>query len=72
MAGSTYERLYRADLPSFAKFAFNELSTRQDRALGFHGDVMADALLGCLDRGITRLIITASSRASTVACATNA
>lgn len=62
MSASIYERLYRTDLPSFAKFAFNELSPKQDGTLGWHVDVIADALQGCLERGAGRLIINAPPR----------
>jgi hypothetical protein len=52
-----------------AKFAFNELSSQQNHALGFHVDVMTNALQGCLDRGINRLLINAPPRSHKSHCA---
>ena len=62
MPRSIYEQLYRADLPSFTKLAFHELSPRQELGTCWHVDVLADALQGCLDRDTRRLILNAPPR----------
>lgn len=66
---SLYERLYRADLASFTKLAFHELSPQDHLGTTWHIDVMADALQGCLDRGTTRLILNAPPRSLKSHCA---
>lgn len=69
MPRSIYEQLYRADLPSFTKLAFHELSPRQELGSCWHVDVMADALQGCLDRDTRRLILNAPPRSLKSHCA---
>ena len=69
MPSSLIERLYRADIPSFAKFAFNELSPQHQLGTSWHVDVMADALQGCLERDTRRLIINAPPRSLKSHCA---
>jgi len=66
---SLHERLYRADLASFTKLAFHELSPQHEFGTTWHIDVMADALQGCLDRGTTRLILNGPPRSLKSHCA---
>ncbi|WP_267423459.1 hypothetical protein [Methylobacterium sp. GC_Met_2] len=70
MPSSLHERLYRADLTSFTKLAFYELSPQHELGTTWHIDVMADALEGCLNRGATRLILNAPPRSLKSHCAT--
>ncbi|MGU3327020.1 hypothetical protein ACLBXB_08795 [Methylobacterium mesophilicum] len=69
MPRSIYEKLYRADLPSFTQLAFHELQPRQELGTCWHIGVMADALQGCLDRGTRRLILNAPPRSLKSHCA---
>lgn len=69
MPASILERLYRSDLPSFTKFAFHELSPEQNVDIGWHVDVMADALQGCLTRDTRRLILNLPPRSLKSHCA---
>ncbi|GJE13598.1 hypothetical protein [Methylobacterium longum] len=69
MRDSIHERLYRTDLASFTKLAFNELHSQHALDTSWHIDVMADALQGCLDRRTSRLILNAPPRSFKSHCA---
>ena len=66
---SQTERVYRADLASFCKFALVELRTGLPPTGHWHIDVMAEALQGCLDRGTRRLILNLPPRSLKSHCA---